>query len=443
MVNAKRLAAVVSISLAACTGILVSCGGDDAATDLTGGSAGVGGGGASMAGASGSGGTRAGSAGSAGRAGNGGAAGNAAGGAAGSGASDASMDGTSGSAGTGGGSPSDASVDAPTDVPTADGSGADGASTDVVDAGASADGPSSDVVNTDVAISPESGTGSDGATCLLGGPCTFGDGGTRNGVYDASCVCQSCASDDTSGDTQCQSGYGPGYLCTTGANGLDCILGDCRSTSTTAPTCSGGKICNNHACAPCGTTPDCTSAYGAGYVCAAGSCIQGDCVTSADCNADGSGKAGDVCGANNNCGQCTSDDQCAADPYYTNAGLTLCNTSTHVCVAATCSGVGPSSCAGNHVCCGSVCQPDTTFSTTNGPGKSCCGNTDCNGTGASSCTQSVCSVCPIVQENQATHTYDFIVDPSDVPADAAAPSEVGASGADQAGCRFRTLTAAL
>jgi hypothetical protein len=77
-----------------------------------------------------------------------------------------------------------------------------------------------------------------------------------------------------------------------------------------------------------------------------------------------------------------------------------------------------------------------------GPGKSCCGDNDCSGTGASSCTQNVCSVCPVVQENQATHTYDFVVDPNGA-GDGAPSSEIGASGADQPGCRFRTLTYAL
>jgi hypothetical protein len=271
--------------------------------------------------------------------------------------------------------------------------------------------------------------------CILGASCTLAVG---NGVLDASCTCQPCASTDAAGDAQCQAAYGANYLCLAGGGSNTCVPGNCRSTNGTAPSCSAsGQICNANSCAPCTGTSDCTTAYGGGHVCANGACVSGNCVTSSDCDGLGGANAGQICGATNNCAACTSDDQCAADAYYTGAGKTLCDSNLHVCVAATCTGPGPSTCAGSHVCCGTTCLANTTFSSSAGQGKSCCQDTpDCAATGYPSCTQHACTKCPDVQENAATSTYDFYVDPVN-------GIDAGASGANQNGCRFKTLSYAL
>jgi hypothetical protein len=447
MRNVKRLCAVVSL-VVACGASLIGCGGDDATGPMpsTSGAGGANPADASKAGAGGSGGSRAGSAGTAGSAGSviGGAAGNPG---PDSGASDTGVGETS----------TEASADVSVRDSQPDVSAADGPSSDVArdsDAGPSndravSDGPGPDGLSANDS-SPDAATtdaGAEGSTCVVGSMCAFGDAG-GNGVLDGSCTCQGCASTDALGDTQCQGAYGAGYLCLLIGGSRTCTPGNCRSTNGAAPACTGGEICANSTCAPCATTNDCTAggAYGAGYVCATGACVQGNCVTSVDCDVDGGGSAGQLCGANNNCGQCTRDDQCAADAHYSAAGRTLCDTTTHTCVGTSCAGAGPGACAGTHVCCGGVCQPNTTFSSAVGPGKSCCGASDCAGTGANSCTQSVCSACPAVQKNPvagSAGTYDFVVDPADATADGGPVSDVGRSGADQTGCRFHTLTYAI
>ncbi|MFI5054239.1 MAG: hypothetical protein ACHQDE_07750, partial [Acidimicrobiia bacterium] len=91
----------------------------------------------------------------------------------------------------------------------------------------------------------------------------------------------------------------------------------------------------------------------------------------------------------------------------------------------------------SRLCCGTTCDADTTFSSAAGAGKSCCSDSDCNGTGAPNCDGHACSTCWSVTLDGTTHSYNFVVDPANT-------SDTGTSGiASPTSCRFRTLTHAL
>jgi hypothetical protein len=255
-------------------------------------------------------------------------------------------------------------------------------------------------------------------------------------VYDGTCTCIACDANGatpSAADAVCQTSqaYGSGSLCI----GSSCVTANCRSTTGTSgsPKCNAGQICGVTAanqCGPCATSADCTTAYGAGYVCSAtGSCVSGGCGTSVDC--DTAGTAGQLCGVTqaNACGACSSDGQCAGDAHYSADGKTLCDTTSHTCVSATCA-TNLAACAGTHLCCGTACESGTTFSGT-GNNKSCCTAGDCAGDiGFTQCVNNQCSACAAVTNGT------FYVDP-------VGGTDNGASGGDAAGCRFKTLAHAL
>jgi hypothetical protein len=297
--------------------------------------------------------------------------------------------------------------------------------------GGNNDGGDSGPLPNDSGGVPETGTAGDGATCFIGTGCTTDTGG--NGIFDTTCNCLTCDANGATAsqaDAVCQGAY-PGSLCVASS----CVTANCRSTtgSTGTPACTGGQICGvttANQCGPCAATADCVTAYGAGYVCSAtGSCVSGGCGTSADC--DTGGTAGQLCGvtAPNACGACSSDDQCAADPHYAGAGQTICDSALHTCVSATC-GTNLAACDGTHLCCGTTCEPGTTFSGT-GNNKSCCGPADCAGNvGFTQCVNNQCSACATVADGK------YYVDPAN-------GTDNGSSGGDATGCRFKTLAHAI
>jgi hypothetical protein len=133
--------------------------------------------------------------------------------------------------------------------------------------------------------------------------------------------------------------------------------------------------------------------------------------------------------APNQCGACTSDVQCAGDPYYSAAGKTLCDTVQHTCVSATCA-TSLAACDGAHLCCGTTCEAGSTFAAT-GNNKSCCSANDCAGNvGFTACVNNQCSACAAVTNGA------FYVDPAN-------GTDNGSSGGDSAGCRFKTLAHAI
>lgn len=274
-------------------------------------------------------------------------------------------------------------------------------------------------------------SGSDSGSCTPGTACTTTGG--ANGVFDNACACAACDANGVTvaaSDSICQAAYNDGTLCLSSS----CVSANCRSTNgTPAPGCAAGQICgigSPNQCGDCSVTADCTTVYGAGYVCsAAGACVQGNCSTSTDC--DTGATAGQLCGATaaNQCGACVNDAQCANDAHYSGAGNTICDTTSHKCVSATCS-VTKAACDGTHLCCGTTCLAGTTF-TPSGNNKSCCSAADCAATpGFTACVNNQCSACAAVADGK------YYVDP-------ASGTDNGASGGDSNGCRFKTITHAL
>jgi hypothetical protein len=197
--------------------------------------------------------------------------------------------------------------------------------------------------------------------------------------------------------------------------------GDAAVCSEAAACALGGGakgLCKSGTCAACTDTTDdlaCDTAYSEPnkhFICSSG-CVEG-CRTSADCG-------GKLCGVTtpNVCGSCATDTQCVMD----NGAGFICETASGKCVASTCSNTG-SACTANSadICCagasGSACVAG-----------SCCTNSDCGDAGKS-CVNHVCTSCPSPAPNT------LVVDPSET---------VGgdATGADVAGCRYKTISAAM
>jgi hypothetical protein len=315
----------------------------------------------------------------------------------------------------------DAALDSATNE-TSDDAALDSATSD----SASGDTASGDTASGDTAAS-DTATGDTGSTetgpsCPPGSACSNGG---ANGVCNAAgTACAPCPSADATGDTACSSAYGSGYLCLAGSSGNACAPGNCRAAADCA---TRGQICVANVCSACTTDAQC----GAGSVCSGGLCVAGNCHTSSDC--DGvSATAGQVCGAPaaNNCGACAKDADCAGDAYYAGKGQTICESGK--CHAPTCTsaaGTPPARCPGvstaqGDLCCANACIPNTAPSATL---TGCCGNADC--TSGSTCIGNVCTTCAAVTGGQ------YYVDPVN-------GTDAG-SGANSPGCAFKTIKRAL
>jgi hypothetical protein len=239
--------------------------------------------------------------------------------------------------------------------------------------------------------------------------------------------CKVCAS-----DTACQSDstYGVTTVCVAG----NCVSGDCHGSSSDCPT---GQLCGiSHpdTCGPCASDAQCTadSSYGAGNICYQGICQVGDCHgTSSDCKA---ANAGRICGAvtTNDCGPCSGDAQCQADPVYGSA--TICETktgqaTTGTCVSNSCSSSGACFANSADFCCNDICTAGN-----------CCLDADCAGNPSFGstfrCVNNSCTGCTAATGNI------YFVDPINGDDGTATGSGV-AAGVATPTCSFKTVTHAL
>ncbi len=247
--------------------------------------------------------------------------------------------------------------------------------------------------------------GADGASCTLTGGAL---GICQNNV------CTACAS-GTQGNTACSAAYGAGtgYVCASGA----CVPGNCVTTTD----CTGGTICGlttANVCGSCSNDGQCRAAgaYGSGYLCASGSCVSGNCKVDTDCT------SGQICGLQipYTCSGCSADGQCQNDPTY-GAG-TVCNTTSSICVSATCTR-NNAACTSNmsDFCCAGTCTAGN-----------CCITADCATLGNNyTCTNHTCSLCP-----QAT-ANTYYVDPVN------GNDSAGTGSNASAGCAFKTISRAI
>jgi Right handed beta helix region len=194
--------------------------------------------------------------------------------------------------------------------------------------------------------------------------------------------------------------------------------GDMSQSSCGAPgaACLAGAdkgLCKAGNCAPCTDTTDdsaCVAAYGAGTICAAGSCIMG-CHDSSTC-------AGKICDpGSNTCRGCTQDADCPLSAAF-------CNTTNGTCVATPPTCTNSTSCNGGAgFCCNNVCLP----------GAQCCGNPDCTVAGQT-CDTSSNTCVNLTNCTDALPGGKFYVNPSPVP---------GFSGVGTKQCPFTSLSVAL
>ena len=376
-----------AILLAACSALLVACGGGDnsglfGALPVDGGSSA--GGSSASGGAPGSGGASFGT---------GGVTGNGSGGLAVGGSGGAGAGATGGfDAGSSGGLAGDASAGgsggassggASSGGASAGGSAGDASASAGGSGGTAAGGSGGTAGDASVSTGGSGGTaaGGNGGTAAggSGGAAAGGSGGTSGGCgSDADCLASmgagyiciggscmpgNCATDSVcvsgqicglstpytcapcgqDGDCQLDPSYGPSTICVNGG----CMTGDCHADAD----CTGGKICQAHVCTPCTGTATCTNApgYGTGYVCVAGGCVKGQCIVDGDC------APGQICGLTsaNVCGTCTTDGQCQADATYGSG--TICVSGA--CVTGNCHGAGD--CGAGLLCVQSQCTPCT------------------------------------------------------------------------------------
>ena len=145
----------------------------------------------------------------------------------------------------------------------------------------------------------------DGGACRLG--CEDALGCTAGLVCGADHLCRGCE-----GDEECAAAYGAGRLC------LDalCVAAECR----TGADCAGGqRVCDANVCRACENDGEC----GAGRVCGAGFCVEGDCwPVAAACGP----RDTQVCGADLACRICLFDGECR----------TSLDSDTAVCVDGAC-----------------------------------------------------------------------------------------------------------
>jgi hypothetical protein len=170
--------------------------------------------------------------------------------------------------------------------------------------------------------------------------------------------------------------------------------GDAGCTDNTACTTEEGTqgLCRSGACSSCTDSTDdtaCGTAYsavvdGGRAVCAGGQCVAGDCHTNADCIGS------KICGlaAANTCASCSSDSQCStaygAD-YVCSVTTGGCETNAAACNVSTDAGA----CQGNpaDICC----VPNGAAAGTCAPGN-CCSDTQCSGL-TPFCVNRTCTGC--------------------------------------------------
>jgi hypothetical protein len=239
--------------------------------------------------------------------------------------------------------------------------------------------------------------------------------------------CKACGSDAA---CQSDSAYGVTTVCVAGG----CVSGDCHGQSFDCPT---GQLCGisqADTCGPCSTDAQCIAdaSYGAGNICYQGICQLGDCHgTSSDCAGL---NAGLICGAvtANDCGACSGDAQCQSDPVY--GSSTICETATGqpltgTCVTATCSTSGPCAANGADFCCNDLCTSGN-----------CCVDADCAGNPSFGstfrCVNNSCTGCSTATGNT------YFVDPLNGD-DATATGSGIAAGIATPSCSFKTVTHAL
>jgi hypothetical protein len=278
---------------------------------------------------------------------------------------------------------------------------------------------------------PQAGTtaadgGSSGSVGMAGTGANAGAGASGCGADDIACVpsssvqgyckantCVSCSA-GAPGNAACSAAYGngAGYVCAAG----NCVAGQC----VTNAECPAGQLCgaaSANQCGSCSGDAQCTGSagYGAGYLCLSGACALADCRADNDC------QSGKICGLHvpNRCAGCALDEQCHNDMAY---GPTfMCDTSASRCVPASCTN-NNLVCSKNSAdfCCASACVAGN-----------CCSNSDCAGVGNNvTCTNHVCTQCA-----QAT-ANTYYVDP------VAGNDSVG-TGNSVAGCAFKTISRAL
>jgi hypothetical protein len=265
-----------------------------------------------------------------------------------------------------------------------------------------------------------------GNVCVPG-QCRVSSDCTGGAICDAPThTCHTCAS-----DAACQSdgSYGVTTVCVSGA----CVSGDCHGPSS---DCPAGQLCGVSAvdtCGACSSDSQCTTdaAYGPGTICFEGICQIGDCHgTSADCSGADSGQ---VCGAvaANNCGPCSTDSQCQADPVY--GSSKICDTASGAgngtCVSASCSSSGACSANPGDFCCSGLCTAGN-----------CCIDSDCTGNpafgSAYRCVNNSCTGCSAAAGNK------YFVDPINGNDGTATGSGV-AGGIATPSCSFKTVTKAI
>ena len=139
-------------------------------------------------------------------------------------------------------------------------------------------------------------------SCLSPADCREGEG-CRAGVCGACVEAADCAGllcgesglcVPCTGDEGCQAQYGEAFVC----EGERCVRETCLSD---ADCRLQGELCAQNVCTPCGGTWDClqSDAYGAGYQCLNGQCSEGNCETNDDCPTDEP-----ICGGDSACRGC-------------------------------------------------------------------------------------------------------------------------------------------
>jgi hypothetical protein len=197
----------------------------------------------------------------------------------------------------------------------------------------------------------DAGAGDAGAnTCVEFAACSKKNG--SKGLCRSN-TCLSC--EDETDDGKCATAFGAGNICSAGS----CVQG-CRDNAA-----CGGKICDGatHSCVACASTAQCQTAVGNAFVCIQGSCLKGDCAdTATNCSV-----AGQVCGSTtaHTCGDCTTDVQCQSakdrygDAYVCQSGKCIvgdCHSNADcdngkACVANACSACTSSAqCGSGKVC---------------------------------------------------------------------------------------------
>lgn len=260
--------------------------------------------------------------------------------------------------------------------------------------------------------------GSCAAGCRTSATC----GGKLCGVTTAN-VCGGCTT-----NVQCQGdpAFGPSTVCNVGT-------GTCVAAVACAPldsACNAGVqkgLCNSAGCTACNDPSDdgrCATAYGASFICKAGSCSTG-CRTSATCGAK-------LCGVTtpNTCGSCTNDLQCQNDPSF--GPTSICNGAGN-CVAAPACGTPNTTCPTNAAaeCCTITAQNVCVAG-------NCCTDAQCATAAKPVCVNHACAACDAVAAPWYYH-----VDPVN-GSDALASSGSGkAGGAAASSCAFKTVTHAL